>query len=59
MSKRIIFCADGTWDSAQNDTNVAEGSQNPEKQPTLVAGMKPNGKSKFNLQPWANKSFFQ
>jgi uncharacterized protein (DUF2235 family) len=22
MSKRIIFCADGTWDSAQNDTNV-------------------------------------
>jgi uncharacterized protein (DUF2235 family) len=22
MSKRIIFCADGTWDSVQNDTNV-------------------------------------
>src|SRR5271169_1248793 len=22
MSKRIVFCADGTWDSAQNDTNV-------------------------------------
>ena len=22
MSKRIIFCADGTWDSAPNDTNV-------------------------------------
>ena len=22
MSKRIIFCADGTWDSAKNDTNV-------------------------------------
>jgi len=22
MSKRIIFCTDGTWDSAQNDTNV-------------------------------------
>src|SRR5271157_2460069 len=22
MSKRIIFCADGTWDSAQNNTNV-------------------------------------
>lgn len=22
MSKRIIFCADGTWDSPQNDTNV-------------------------------------
>jgi len=22
MSKRIIFCADGTWDSAQDDTNV-------------------------------------
>jgi uncharacterized protein (DUF2235 family) len=22
MSKRIIFCADGTWDRAQNDTNV-------------------------------------
>ncbi|HWW01064.1 MAG TPA: DUF2235 domain-containing protein [Candidatus Acidoferrum sp.] len=22
MSKRIIFCADGTWDTAQNDTNV-------------------------------------
>jgi uncharacterized protein (DUF2235 family) len=22
MSKRIIFCADGTWDSIQNDTNV-------------------------------------
>jgi uncharacterized protein (DUF2235 family) len=22
MSKRIIFCADGTWDNAQNDTNV-------------------------------------
>jgi uncharacterized protein (DUF2235 family) len=22
MSKRIVFCADGTWDSTQNDTNV-------------------------------------
>jgi uncharacterized protein (DUF2235 family) len=22
MSKRIIFCADGTWDGAQDDTNV-------------------------------------
>ncbi len=22
MSRRLIFCADGTWDSAQNDTNV-------------------------------------
>lgn len=22
MSKRIVFCADGTWDSAQNQTNV-------------------------------------
>jgi uncharacterized protein (DUF2235 family) len=22
MSKRIVFCADGTWDSVQNDTNV-------------------------------------
>jgi len=22
MSKRIVFCADGTWDSAQNATNV-------------------------------------
>ncbi len=22
MGKRIIFCADGTWDTAQNDTNV-------------------------------------
>ncbi|MGD0813575.1 MAG: DUF2235 domain-containing protein [Verrucomicrobiota bacterium] len=22
MSKRIIFCADGTWDSPPNDTNV-------------------------------------
>ncbi|HEY3897392.1 MAG TPA: DUF2235 domain-containing protein [Chthoniobacter sp.] len=22
MKKRIIFCADGTWDTAQNDTNV-------------------------------------
>lgn len=22
MSKRIIFCADGTWDGSQNDTNV-------------------------------------
>jgi uncharacterized protein (DUF2235 family) len=22
MSKRIIYCADGTWDSAQNNTNV-------------------------------------
>jgi len=22
MSKRIIFCTDGTWDSTQNDTNV-------------------------------------
>jgi uncharacterized protein (DUF2235 family) len=22
MSKRIIFCADGTWDTSQNDTNV-------------------------------------
>jgi uncharacterized protein (DUF2235 family) len=22
MSKRIVFCADGTWDSAPNDTNV-------------------------------------
>jgi uncharacterized protein (DUF2235 family) len=22
MSKRIIFCADGTWDSSQNNTNV-------------------------------------
>lgn len=22
MSKRIIFCADGTWDSAESDTNV-------------------------------------
>jgi uncharacterized protein (DUF2235 family) len=22
MSKRIVFCADGTWDSPQNDTNV-------------------------------------
>jgi uncharacterized protein (DUF2235 family) len=22
MSKRIIFCADGTWDTTQNDTNV-------------------------------------
>lgn len=22
MSKRIIFCADGTWDGTQNDTNV-------------------------------------
>jgi len=22
MSKKIIFCADGTWDSPQNDTNV-------------------------------------
>ncbi len=22
MSKRIIFCADGTWDTKQNETNV-------------------------------------
>jgi uncharacterized protein (DUF2235 family) len=22
MSKRIVFCADGTWDSATNKTNV-------------------------------------
>jgi uncharacterized protein (DUF2235 family) len=22
MSKRIVFCADGTWDTTQNDTNV-------------------------------------
>ena len=22
MSKRVIYCADGTWDSAENKTNV-------------------------------------
>src|SRR5271170_8351455 len=27
MSKRIIFCADGTWDSPQNKTNVYKISQ--------------------------------
>jgi len=22
MSKNIVFCGDGTWDSAENNTNV-------------------------------------
>jgi hypothetical protein len=32
-----------------NTCNHAEGSQNPEKQPTLVPGQQPNGKSRLNI----------
>jgi hypothetical protein len=33
----------------KNTCNNAEGSQNPEKKPTLVAGKKPNGKSELSV----------
>jgi PhnB protein len=34
----------------KNTCNNAEGSRNPDKKPTLVAGRKPNGKSQFKQQ---------
>jgi hypothetical protein len=34
-------------DDEKNTCNNAEESQNPEKQPTLVAGKKPNWKSQL------------